>query len=137
VPRKQVLWLVGVFAMAAGLVAAQQDMPALVGTITQVGTPSPGVTVTVTNVQTGQAFITRTDADGRYMFASLPLGKYDLRADSGMSSGPVNVTGIVLDTGGNAPVDVELARIAGKGGPPVLSPRLTGRAFLTSNERLG
>ena len=44
------------------------------------GATLPGVTVTVTNVETNQSRTSTTDEDGRYRFSYLPIGIYELKA---------------------------------------------------------
>jgi len=52
---------------------------ALRGTVIDpAGAVIPGVTVALTNVTTGQALVTTTNADGLYAFSLLPPGTYDV-----------------------------------------------------------
>jgi hypothetical protein len=61
--------------------AAQNTSGAISGTITDSqGGVLPGVTLTVTNAETGVARDAVTEGDGRYRFAGLQPGRYDLKA---------------------------------------------------------
>jgi hypothetical protein len=67
---------------AAPHAAAQQQLAALQGTITdQTGGVLPGVTVTVTNRDTGGARTTSTNERGVYRMPSLEPGRYDVVAE--------------------------------------------------------
>ena len=62
--------------------AAQFDRGQISGTIKDAqGAVVPGVTVTVTNLDTQAARTTVTDATGFYTFPNLPPGKYDVAAE--------------------------------------------------------
>src|SRR3954470_23316221 len=65
---------------SATLVAAQST-GSLQGTIEDSsGAVIPGVTISVTNVETGLARTVATDAEGVYVVAALPPGRYRLQA---------------------------------------------------------
>src|SRR4051812_70885 len=58
----------------------------------------PGVTVTVTNVDSGTVRDVVTEADGRFRIPALPPGRYSLKADLG-GFAPVNVTNLTVTIG--------------------------------------
>ena len=67
----------------------------------------PGVTITVTNVETGVARTTVTDAHGHYQVANLPPGNYEVQAElAGFQTGVRR--GILLTIGREAVVEVTL-----------------------------
>jgi len=88
--------------------AAQNTSGAIAGTITDTqGGVLPGVTLTVTNAETGVARTAVTEGDGKYRFAGLQPGRYDLRAElQGFST--VDVKNIVLTVGLEYPKDVQM-----------------------------
>lgn len=67
----------------------------------------PGVTLTVTNAETGVARTAVTEADGRYRFAGLQPGRYDLKAEL-QGFGTVEVKSIVLTVGLEYPKDIQM-----------------------------
>ena len=77
---------------------AQTTTGVISGTITDAqGGVLPGVTVTARNTDTGLVRTVVTEADGRFRFAALPPGPYELKADlSGF--GPVTVPALTLNT---------------------------------------
>src|SRR5262245_35530505 len=88
--------------------AAQNTSGAIAGTITDTqGGVLPGVTLTVTNAETGVARTSITEADGKYRFAGLQPGRYDLRAElQGFST--VDGKSIVLTVGLEYPKDIQM-----------------------------
>ena len=68
----------------------------------------PGVALTAENVDTGASRGTTSDAAGRYLILSLPLGDYELRASKTGFRDEVR-TGIHLVVGEDATVQLELA----------------------------
>jgi hypothetical protein len=79
----RVAWLVGACALTlTPSVFAQQQLAAIQGTITD---PSrallPGVTVTVTNMDTGAVRTTSTNDSGVYRVPSLDPGRYEVTAE--------------------------------------------------------
>jgi predicted porin len=64
-------------------------------------------TVTITNTDTGAVRDTVTDASGRYQVASLPVGRYEVRASKPGFSGGLR-TGILLAAGQAATVDLTM-----------------------------
>ncbi|PYR75417.1 MAG: TonB-dependent receptor [Acidobacteria bacterium] len=68
--------------LAAGVAAAQTNTGQISGTIRDSsGGVLPGVTVTVTNVNTGIARTEVTGPDGTYTITSLPVGSYSVAAE--------------------------------------------------------
>src|SRR5438132_1629936 len=92
----------------AGSAAAQNTSGAIAGTITDTqGGVLPGVTLTVSNSDTGVARSATTEADGRYRFAGLPPGRYELHAElQGFAT--VEVKDIVLTIGLEYPKDIAM-----------------------------
>ncbi len=71
------------------------------------GAPVPGATITATNLNTGAARTTVSDADGQYTLPLLPLGTYRVQAElAGFKNFVQN--GIALEVGRNARVDAML-----------------------------
>src|SRR5258705_10192838 len=94
--------------VCAGPVAAQNTSGAIAGTITDTqGGVLPGVTLTVMNAETGVARTAVTEADGRYRFAGLQPGRYDLKAEL-QGFGTVEVKSIVLTIGLEYPKDIQM-----------------------------
>jgi len=94
--------------VCAGPAAAQNTSGAITGTITDTqGGVLPGVTLTVTNAETGVARTAVTEADGRYRFAGLQPGRYDLKAEL-QGFGTVEVKSIVLTVGLEYPKDIQM-----------------------------
>ena len=57
------------------------DHGSVLGTVTDPsGAVVPGVSVTLTNVGTGNVFTAESDQDGQFTFQIVPVGQYDLRA---------------------------------------------------------
>ena len=94
--------------IGARTAAAQNTSGAIAGTITDTqGGVLPGVSITVTNSETGIARTSVTEGDGRYRFAGLQPGRYDLRAElQGFST--VEVKNIVLTIGLEYPKDISM-----------------------------
>jgi hypothetical protein len=67
----------------------------------------PGVTLTVTNAETGVPRTAVTEGDGRYRFAGLQPGRYDLKAEL-QGFGTVEVKSIVLTIGLEYPKDIQM-----------------------------
>jgi hypothetical protein len=62
--------------------ASAQTTAALTGSIVDPsGGVLPGVQVTITHAETGLRRVGVTGSDGRFVFAALPVGRYDLRAE--------------------------------------------------------
>ncbi len=98
-----------VFALArVAPLSAQATSGAITGTISDTqGGVLPGVTLTVTNSDNGTSRTTVTEGDGRYRFAGLQPGRYDIRAElQGFAT--VDVKNIVLTIGGEYPKDISM-----------------------------
>src|SRR5688572_9782345 len=68
---------VAVALVLTGLASAQERFGTLAGTVTdQQGAAVPGVTVVVTNIQSGEIRTFVTDAEGRYNAPDLNPGRY-------------------------------------------------------------
>ncbi|HEX8687934.1 MAG TPA: carboxypeptidase-like regulatory domain-containing protein, partial [Pyrinomonadaceae bacterium] len=77
--RLACLALLLLFAPAAALA---QTTSTLAGDVRDSnGAAVPGTEVTATSLETGRASTTVSDAEGRYTFAGLPVGPYEVRAD--------------------------------------------------------
>jgi hypothetical protein len=69
------VFVIGLLLAASGI--AQQDRGTLVGTVTDpTGAAIPGVSVTITHVQTNQRYDTVTNVVGQYRVPNLPVGEY-------------------------------------------------------------
>ena len=67
---------------ASGAVLAQSGTSAIYGKVTdQQGGVLPGVTVTITNPETGQTRSAVTDGNGDYQILAVPPGAYDVRVE--------------------------------------------------------
>ena len=99
-------------ALLAAAPRALAQSQAINGTIEGVvqdatGAALPGVTVTVTQLETGSRRVLTTSADGSYRALLLPLGSYRVRAElTGFKV--VERTGVSLSAGQTALVDVTL-----------------------------
>ncbi|MBI4888600.1 MAG: TonB-dependent receptor [Acidobacteria bacterium] len=89
--------------------AAQDTTATILGTLTDTsGAVLPGVTVTVTRVDTAQTRTVTSDEGGRYRVALLPPGRYEVTAQlSGFQT--VVRSGITLTVGQEALVNVQMA----------------------------
>jgi hypothetical protein len=88
--------------------AAQNTSGAIAGIITDTqGGVLPGVTLTATNADDGTTRTSVTEADGKYRFAGVPPGRYNLKAElQGFSA--VEVRGIVITIGLEYPKDISM-----------------------------
>ena len=88
---------------------AQDTTATLLGTLSDAsGSVLPGVTITVTNVDTAQARTVTADESGRYRIALLPPGRYEMTAQlSGFQT--VTRSGITLTVGQEARINVQMA----------------------------
>ena len=98
----------GVCVMLATPVAAQLQQGRLIGTVVDAqGSVLPGVTVTATSPALIGSQIAVTEADGRYLFPSLPSGTYSLAFElSGFKTG--QRSNIVLALGQTLTVNLTL-----------------------------
>ena len=67
----------------------------------------PNITVTVRNVDTSVQQTVNTNADGHYVFPTLPVGRYDIEV-SPDGFKPYKRTGLVIDVNAKLQVDVNL-----------------------------
>src|SRR5580693_9341622 len=88
--------------------ALAQVSAVLSGTVTdQSGAVISGASVTVKSVETGASRTAATEADGRFLFPSLPVGEYEIRATKANFTEAVR-TGVQLVVNQNAVVDMSL-----------------------------
>ena len=109
------VWSVRLLVLAASCVgakppsvSAQVAAGAITGLVKdQGGTPTPGATISVTEVRTGRLRVVTTTAGGLYVAPGLPPGEYRVDVElSGFKT--VRREGIRLSTGEQVRVDVEL-----------------------------
>ena len=80
----------------------------ITGTVSDAtGAPIAGAKVTAENINTGFTQISETGPSGLYRFSVLPLGRYNVRAESA-GFAPVKQTGIELNAGATATQDIKL-----------------------------
>jgi hypothetical protein len=101
--------IAGFFLMATStLLFAQLPTATINGRVTDPqGATISGAQVTVTSVAHDVSRNTSTNADGLYVFSSLPAGSYDLRVE-GTGLAPREANGIVLEVGKTTTVDLGL-----------------------------
>jgi hypothetical protein len=72
---------------------------------TKPGVPVPGATVRLTHLPTGQAWVTWTDENGKFVLQEMPAGRYRIEAQLlGFAR-----TSVEAEVASNAPTDTELA----------------------------
>jgi hypothetical protein len=105
--RKWTLWALAAFAISVP-VLGQSVRGSLRGRAQdQSGAVVPGVSITIKNTATGEAFTALSDEQGGYAFPSIPLGTYNLESQlSGFKK--VEVQGIVVEVGKPAEVNIKL-----------------------------
>lgn len=87
---------------------AQGNVGRISGTVTDSsGALVPGCSVTVLDPSTGVKITGATQANGVYVFASVPTGKYDIKAEKQGFNREVE-SGVVLDAASNRTVDFTL-----------------------------
>jgi len=108
---RELLFCAGLILIAAGVAGAQTRATSadLTGIVyDQSKAVLPGVTVTITNVETGLTRSVATEADGRFAAPALPPGTYTVRAElQGFT--PQILQGIQLALGAAVDVTVTLA----------------------------
>jgi len=88
--------------------SAQHPTASIVGTVQDAsGASVPGATLSVKNIETGQARTVTADALGNYAALSLPVGQYEIRAEKEGFT-PLLRTGITLVVGEQAVVKMQL-----------------------------
>jgi outer membrane receptor protein involved in Fe transport len=104
----QKAWVAAGLLFAAPVVLAQTATSTLTGIVRdQSGAAVSGATVSAHNPATGAVRRLTTDAEGRYAFAGLPPGEYELRVErTGFE--PAVRGGIVLSVGGTVVQDLTL-----------------------------
>ena len=101
--------VLSVMLLASGTVLAQDFRGAVAGTVSDAtGGVLPGVTVTVTNVETSVATVAVTDSNGYYQVRYLPGGSYSVEARlEGFK--PMLRKGITVRIGDTVKVNLELS----------------------------
>jgi hypothetical protein len=104
--------LVAMTVAMTGLATAQERFGTLTGRVTdQQGAAVPGVTVTVTNTQSGEVRTFVTDGNGQYIAADLNPGRYTVAFElSGFST--VERTGVSVLLGRTFELNAEM-RVGG------------------------
>src|SRR2546428_12310992 len=88
---------------------AQIATATLSGTVRDdIGGALPGATVTVKSVSTGASRSTTTDSAGRYRFAALDPGVYEVRTALASFKTAIQ-TGVELSVGGTTEADVKMS----------------------------
>lgn len=108
-------WAVRVFGIAAlaallgSLSFGQTTTGTILGVVAdETGARVPGVTVTVTNLDTAISRTLATDAAGRYRASSLPSGNYEMKAEMAGFKTAVR-RGVQLSVGAETVVDLTLS----------------------------
>ena len=92
--------------LSPSLLAAQEAT--VVGTVTDpAGNVVPDITITVTNIQTGAIRTLLTNDVGQYVAPGLPIGKYDLKAESSAFS-VLESKGVVLNVNDRVRIDFQM-----------------------------
>jgi outer membrane receptor protein involved in Fe transport len=101
--------LIALSLIAPTNIAAQIATATLAGTVRDdTGAALPNVTITVKSEATSAVRSTTTDAEGRYRFAALDPGVYEVRAELANFKTAVH-TGVVLSVGGTTDTDVKMS----------------------------
>ena len=88
--------------------AASAQTATVVGTITDPsGSVVPNVTVTATHVETGRVRTTKASEAGQYLFADIPIGHYNIKAEAS-GFGVAQQNDVVLNVGDRARIDFGL-----------------------------
>ena len=101
----------------------------------------PGATVTVTQTDTGFTRTVVTNADGTYVIPALPTGPYEVRVELPGFTTYVQ-TGLVLQVGGAATINVELPlgsleeTVTVEAASPLVDIRSAGISEVVENERI-
>lgn len=98
--------IVGILTLAT--LASAQTASTITGRVTDAsGAVLPGVTITARNLETGLARTAVSGTDGRYVFALLSVGRYELRAEL-TSFKPLVRQGVETTVAETVVVDLEL-----------------------------
>jgi carboxypeptidase family protein/TonB-dependent receptor-like protein len=101
--------LLGLWWSPAVPAAAQIATATLSGTVRDdTGAALPNVTVTARSDATGATRRTTTSADGRYRFAALDPGRYEVRAELASFKTAIQ-TGVILTVGGTTDSDITMS----------------------------
>lgn len=104
----QILVLMVLFLSLAGFVLAQTSTGSISGTVTdEKQAVIAGATVTARNVDTGFSRTGQTDSEGRFRFANLPVGAYQVTIEAPNFSKYVH-TGITLVVNQDAVIEAAL-----------------------------
>jgi Carboxypeptidase regulatory-like domain len=88
--------------------AASAQTATLVGTVTDPsGSVVPNVTLTATHVETGRVRTTKASDAGQYLFADIPIGHYNIKAEAS-GFGIAQQNDVVLNVGDRARIDFAL-----------------------------
>ena len=103
-----------VLAVLAGPVRAQVTTGTILGAVTdQSGGVVTGATITATNLETGFARSVRTDSDGAYLLANMPIGRYEVQAEAAsFKTQKVGPTVLVVDQRLRVDVVLEVGAVA-------------------------
>ncbi len=107
--KSRLLWFVLlVFSLCLPAALFAQDTASITGTVTDPsGAAVPGAQVTLTSAERGINRTSTTNGSGDYLFASLPIGSYDLTvSDAGFKK--YDAEGIILRVAEKARVNVVL-----------------------------
>jgi len=106
--RVRFAWALLPLLVIGSLLSEAQVSANLSGRVTdQTGAAITAAAVTVTKIDTGMTRNTVTDQAGRYLFAALPVGRYEIRASKAGFAEQLR-TGIVLVVGQDATADMSL-----------------------------
>jgi Carboxypeptidase regulatory-like domain/TonB-dependent Receptor Plug Domain len=104
----RLVFALGVVLLLAGGALAQTNVGRISGAVTDAsGATVPGATVTATDTRTSLQQTAVTDERGLYVFASLPAGTYDLRAEA-VGFRTSERLGVVLDAASRRAIDFGL-----------------------------
>ena len=144
---EQANWF-GIFcsAMALTLMVASAARGQVSGAVSGTATDSsgavlPGVNVTLRNLETGAVRAAVSDGTGRYSVLSLPVGRYEIRAQKDGFRTELR-TGITLDVGQEATVDLVLQlgevrqQVTVTGEAPLVSATPTATAGLVGERQV-
>ena len=96
-----------VLALACSCRLAAQEATVVGTVIDQTGGLLPGVTITITNPQTEAVRILMTNSVGQYVASGLPVGTYDLKAETSAFA-VEEVRGVILNENDRRRVDFQM-----------------------------